>query len=223
MPATESRSELDIWWRVGRLTVGALVRAALKIRAVGEVNLPRTGPALLAANHLSVLDAIVIGLVVSDRRRTVRFLAGAEFFKNPLLGWMLRKVGQIPIRRGTADRGALQMLGAVVREGSLAAIFPEGRMRDPDERVRGTKGVARIAITADVPIVPVGLWGTHRKWPRHAGLKLFPLRPLVVVCIGPAVPPEGDLASRADVRALTDRVMDEIGTLVEAAKERADR
>jgi 1-acyl-sn-glycerol-3-phosphate acyltransferase len=222
MPSSPGRSELDIWWHIGRATVGNLVRINLRIRAYGTAHLPLTQPALLAANHLSFLDPIVIGLVVSDRGRPVHFLAASEFYEQPVLGWAMRKIGQIPVKRGTADRAALQELGAMVRRGSLAAIFPEGRRTDPDERLRGNKGVARIALAADEPVIPVGLWGTHHKWPRRGGPKLFPLRPRVAVCFGPAIPPDGDLASRADVRALTDRVMDEVSTLTIEARKRAE-
>jgi 1-acyl-sn-glycerol-3-phosphate acyltransferase len=222
VPEASRRSELNIYWHIGRATVGNAMRATMRIRAHGLANLPRTEPAIVAANHLSYLDPVVLGVVVSDQRRTIHFLAAAELFDKRVIGWALRMVGQIPVRRGTADRGALEELGAVVRGGSLAGIFPQGRRVYPDEQVRGTKGVARIALAAGVPVIPVGLWGTHHKWPRNKRPVLFPLRPHVQIVFGPAVPPEGELANRQDVRALTDRVMDEISTLAVEARKRVE-
>ena len=222
MPGASRRSELNIYWHIGRATVGTLMRLTMRIRAHGVANLPRGEPAVIAANHLSYLDPIVMGVVVSDRKRTIHFLAAAEVFGKPVLGWAMRMIGQIPVKRGTADRGALQELGSVIRGGSLAGIFPQGRRTYPDEEVRGTKGVARIALAAGVPIIPVGLWGTHHKWPRNHRPVLFPLRPRVDICFGRPIAPEGDLTSRADVRALTDRTMDEITLLAEVARKFAD-
>ena len=222
MPKPNHRSELNVYWHIGRATVGTAMRMTMRIRAHGLRNLPATEPAIVAANHLSYLDPVVLGVVVSDQGRTVHFLAAAELFDKRVIGWAMRMIGQIPVRRGTADRGALEELGAVVRKGSLAGIFPEGRRADPGERLRGTKGVARIALSAGVPVIPVGLWGTHHKWPRNHRPVLFPLRPRVEIVFGPAVPPDGELANRGDVRSLTDRVMDEISTLAVEARKRVE-
>ena len=222
MSGGSGRSELNVWWHIGRASVGTAMRVTLRIGVHGLRNLPRTGPAIVAANHLSFLDPVVLGVVVSDRGRTIHFLAAAELFDKPVIGWAMRMIGQIPVKRGTADRGALEELGAVVRNGSLAGIFPQGRRMEPEEQVRGNKGVARIALAAGVPVIPAGLWGTHHKWPRHHRPVLFPIRPRVEIVFGPPVPPAGQLGSRADVRALTDRVMDEISTLAVEARKRAE-
>src|SRR5438034_575626 len=89
-------------------------------------SIPRTGPAILACNHVSVLDPVIIAMAPSYRGRTVRFLAAAEMFEKPLIGPGLRLIRQIPIRRGERDMRALEEAADVISAGALAGIFPEG-------------------------------------------------------------------------------------------------
>src|SRR5919109_2532268 len=98
----------DPWYRAGVWTVGVLTHLGLRIRFHGLENVPRSGGAILASNHISVLDPIVIALGPVKTGRTVRFLAAAEFFEahRHVVAWGLRKFRQIPVRRGRADWGA---------------------------------------------------------------------------------------------------------------------
>jgi 1-acyl-sn-glycerol-3-phosphate acyltransferase len=195
-----------------------VLRLALRIRYEGTQAIPLSGPGLLAANHVSVLDPVIIALAPSAMGRTIRFLAAAEFFRRPVVGWALRSLGQIPVRRGLADRDALQELGTVIRSGSLAGIFPEGRMGDGPGLLPGQKGAARIALAAGVPVIPVGIWGPQRRWPRGGFRWGRPLRPAVGVVFGVPIDVHGDPRSRADVRDLTDRIMAAIEPLVARAR-----
>jgi 1-acyl-sn-glycerol-3-phosphate acyltransferase len=86
-------------------------------------------------------------------------------------------------------------------------------MGDGPDLLPGAKGAARIALSAGAPIVPVGIWGTQDRWPRWGFKRSGPLRTAVGLVYGAPIPPEGDPRSRADVRALTDRLMEEIGEL----------
>jgi 1-acyl-sn-glycerol-3-phosphate acyltransferase len=152
------------------------------MRFYGLDRIPERGAAILAPNHVSVLDPIAVALAVAERGRVIRFLAAAEFFGHPLLGPGLRITHQIPIKRGIRDLAALDDLVRVIRDGRLAGIFPEGRIRSGTPPLKGHSGLARIAQATGAPVIPVGVWGTRDRWPPGKPL-LRPLRrlPLTVV------------------------------------------
>jgi 1-acyl-sn-glycerol-3-phosphate acyltransferase len=217
----EDRVERDLWWRIGLATVGNLLRLAFRIRFEGTGHIPEAGPALLACNHVSVLDPPIVALGPSDRGRTVRFLAAAEFFDRPLVGWGLRTLKQIPIHRGARDQEALQEVAGVIRRGALAGIFPEGGL-GPGPLQRGRRGAARIALASRVPIVPAAIWGTHRRWPSGRLRTERPLRMPVAAVFGPLLEPHGDLDDPDSVQSLTDRIMDAIAACLSRARSLAD-
>src|SRR5206468_4170025 len=107
------------------ITVGSLFRLSHRLRIEGVERIPMHGPAILAANHVSPLDPIAIALGALRRGRTIRYLAAAEAFRIPVIGWGLRVFGQIPLHRGRADRAALRAAAGVIANGALAGIFPE--------------------------------------------------------------------------------------------------
>src|SRR5436190_13556307 len=127
------RAGRDPWWTVGWWIIGGLFRLLFRVRFVGQANVPRDGGAILACNHISVLDPIPISLGATTSGTPVRFVTAAEFFRKPLIGWGLRRIRQIPIRRGASDRAALQRAARVLRGGALGGIFPEGTL-SPDGR-----------------------------------------------------------------------------------------
>jgi len=210
----------DVWWRIGLATVGVLIRACLRLQFEGLENIPDRGGAILAPNHVSVLDPIALALGPSGRGRTVRFLAGAEFFERGrhIVAFGLRRFRQIPVRRGMADWGALREVAGVIRSGALAGIFPEGRMGDGPGLLPGQKGLARVALVAGVPVIPVAIWGTQQRWPRSAFRWARPFRPTVRIVVGRPIAVAGDPRNRKDVRNLTDRIMMEIAALLPRAQ-----
>jgi 1-acyl-sn-glycerol-3-phosphate acyltransferase len=218
--------DLNGWWRFGVVVVGALARMVFRIRVTGIGHVPAAGPGIVAANHLSALDGVVLALVVGRRaRRMTRYLVAAEFFGNRAFGWALRLYRQIPLRRGEADAAALDDAVRAVRSGALAGIFPEGRVHPaPEEGLqRGRTGVARIALASGSVVVPVGIWGTHRRYPQ-AGFHLRPpWRPVVALAFGPPLEPEGDPASVPDAQRFTERVMGAIAEQTGAARRIAER
>lgn len=205
------------------MLVGPVLRLMLRLRFVGLERVPRRGAAILASNHISVFDGVVLGLASAERDRTIRFLAAAEWFENRYVAWALRLFRQIPIRRGESDSGALDEAVSTVRAGALAGIFPEGTVNpEPALLMRGRTGVARIALAAGAPVVPVGIWGTHVRWPRAGFTLRRPLRPRVTVSFGEPLLPSGDPASPDDAQAFTDLVMEGIAERVEAARADAE-
>jgi 1-acyl-sn-glycerol-3-phosphate acyltransferase len=207
-----------VWWLVARLSVGAAFRTAFRVRIAGPANIPERGGALLAYNHLSVLDPIAVSLAAARRGRPVRFLALAELFDHGWVGWGLRRTRQIPLRRGLGDWHAIERVAEALRDGSLAGMSPEGTIGEGISLQPGQRGAARIALAAGVPVVPVGIWGTQRRWPK-AGLHWRrPLRPALGVAVGTPLTVLGDPRNRADVLALTDRLMAELQRAVAVAR-----
>jgi 1-acyl-sn-glycerol-3-phosphate acyltransferase len=191
--------------------------AMFRMRTLGLTNIPPHDSAILASNHVSVFDPILLGLAASRRGRTVRFIGAAENWDVPVVGWGLRKIRQIPVVRGASDVQALEGAARVVRSGALAGIYPEGRV-GPGPLMAGRRGAARLALASEGPIIPVGIWGTNARWPKSGLHFRRPLRPVVAVCIGVPIEPKGDPASPEDVQALTDRLMAEIGRQVLTAR-----
>ncbi len=220
-----SGGDLNGWWRLGIALVGPVAALLFRIRVLGADRVPR-GAAVVAANHISPLDGVLLGIATGrTARRMTRFLAAAEFFHGHWFSWVLRFYRQIPVRRGGRDAGALDRAVSTAAAGALVGIFPEGRVNPRPEAglERGHTGVARIAIATSAPVVPVGIWGTQHRWSR-AGLSLGrPLRPVVALAYGEAVAPHGDPSSVADLEAFTAEVMRAIEAQVRIAREVAGR
>jgi 1-acyl-sn-glycerol-3-phosphate acyltransferase len=170
---------------------------------------------------VSALDGVVLAYLVARRGSLpTRYLVAAEFFDRRFHGFWLRTFKQIPIRRGVGDSGALDEAVATVGSGAVAGIFPEGTVNpDPDgPMLRGRTGVARIALAARAPVIPVGIWGTQMRWPR-TGLRFRgPLRPTVALTFGPSIQPKGDPSSLDDIQAFNALVMAGIGEQAAAAR-----
>jgi 1-acyl-sn-glycerol-3-phosphate acyltransferase len=149
------------------LLVGVLswpfVVLPFRLRARGLENLPEGG-FVLAANHTSNFDPWALGLPLFPRRQ-LRFMAKSELF-NPILGPILNGGGAFPVRRGAGDLEAIQRAVELVRDGEIVVMFPEGTRRKKGLRKkhqpRAHSGTARIALTANAPLVPAAIKGTDR-------------------------------------------------------------
>jgi 1-acyl-sn-glycerol-3-phosphate acyltransferase len=158
-----------LYWLVKRVLLGPLLHVFFRPSIEGEENVPETGGAVLASNHLAVSDSFFLPLKV---RRRVTFPAKLEYFTQPGLKGLLKKwfftgVGQIPIDRsgGAAAQAALDTGIRLLREGHLLGIYPEGT-RSPDGRLyKGKTGMARMVLEARVPVVPVAMFGTDKANP----------------------------------------------------------
>jgi 1-acyl-sn-glycerol-3-phosphate acyltransferase len=133
-------------------------------RFEGLEHIPRTGGAIVAANHISHLDPIYSGLALHLAGRVSRFLAKDSLWHVPVLGTVLRATGQIPVFRGTTDAQASLRDGiAALEAGTVLVVYPEGTIsRDPEHwPMHPRTGVARLALGSDVPVIPVVHWGTQ--------------------------------------------------------------
>ncbi|GAA4761875.1 lysophospholipid acyltransferase family protein [Microbacterium gilvum] len=172
------------YWLMKHIVVGPLVKAVYRPWITGRENVPRKGAAILASNHLSVIDSIFLPLMLD---RPMSFLAKAEYFtgrglKGWATRWFMKGTGQIPLDRsgGSASEAALNTALQVVGRGDLLGIYPEGT-RSPDGKLyRGRTGLARMALEARVPIIPVIMVGTGEMMPIGAKLPRI-MRPGVVI------------------------------------------
>jgi 1-acyl-sn-glycerol-3-phosphate acyltransferase len=202
------RGDLDAWWRFGVPIAELLVRSLFRVRVTGIHHVPLEGPAILAFAHVSVLDGPCLAAEVAwRRRRTVRFLVASEIFDAPVTGWFLRRYRQIPVRRGKSDAGALDEVVATIRRGAVAAIAPEGTVNPtPGTLQRIRSGIARIALPTGAPVIPVGIWGTHHRWPKAGRRWGRPFRPRLGLAFGPSIDPSGDASVQGDIDAFATRV-----------------
>ena len=212
--------DLNPWWRAGLPIVVALERLLFRVRVAGIDLVPSVGPAILAFNHVSVLDGPCLAIETGwRRRRESRFLVADEAFAHALWGPILRHFDQIPIRRGRSDEGALDEAIATVRRGALAAIAPEGSVSPhPDELQRVRSGIARIALPTAAPVIPVGIWGTQRRWSKTGRHWDAPLRPRLAFAYGEPIVPTGDATKQDGIDAFVAHVREAIERQVTEAR-----
>ncbi len=157
------------YWLLKRVLVGPLLHLLFRPWVEGIENIPREGPAIVASNHLSFSDSLFLPLVVPRR---VTFLAKIDYFtgrglRGRLTAAFFRQAGQVPVDRsgGRASEAALRTGLRVLGCGDLLGIYPEGT-RSPDGRLyRGKTGVARMALEARVPVIPVAMIDTEKAQP----------------------------------------------------------
>lgn len=168
-----------MWYTFFKYTIfRPLVKFGWRATISGMENVPSTGGAIIAPNHLANIDSIVIPALL---QRRLTYPAKAELFagkslKGRVVAWFLRAIGQVPMDRsgGRASASSLGAITQVLSEGNLIGIYPEGT-RSPDGRLyKGKTGVARMALQAEVPIIPVGVQRTSTTrrilgigWPRR--------------------------------------------------------
>ncbi|HEU4356646.1 MAG TPA: lysophospholipid acyltransferase family protein [Actinomycetota bacterium] len=214
-----TRDERSVLFRVSAALVGIAFRLCFRLRYAGTSHVPSHGRGIVAGNHVSALDGVVLGLAVSERRKRVtRFLVAAEFFDHRWFSWALRSFRQIPVHRGTRDVAALQTAIETVEGGALAGIFPEGKVNPGTELQPAKKGVAKIALATGAAVIPVGIWGTQDRWPRSGLHRRRPWRPVLAVTFGEPIEPRGDPGSAEDVDRFLQRVMDGVADQVEVAR-----
>lgn len=194
--------------------LGPLLKALFRPWVRGMENIPNSGAALIASNHLSFSDSIFLPL---QSRRPLVFLAKSEYFtgkgiKGALTRWFFKGTGQLPIDRsgGKASEAALNTGLAVLGSGQVLGIYPEGT-RSPDGKLyRGRTGIARMALEAKVPVLPVAMIDTEKVQP--IGKRLPRIRRIGIVVGEPLDFSrfEGMESDRIVLRAVTDEIMYEL-------------
>jgi len=207
---------LPLLYTIGKHTVGNVMNLGWRPHVEGLEHIPATGGAIFAGNHLSVADELFLGSVVP---RHIAFWAKAEYFRGGGIGgsitkFVLEGLGAIKVERGGGRAALAAFDGAipVLKAGDMVAVYPEGT-RSPDGRLyRGRTGVARLAVGAGVPIIPVGMLGTEKVQPIGQRLPRMG-KGKVTIRFGQPIDTTGRSDDRTALRALTDEVMAEIQKL----------
>ncbi len=182
----------------------------------GLENVPARGPVLLAANHRSYFDVAALALVARGIGRPVRFLGKKEIFDAPVVGPIARAIGGISVDRGSGSDRPLRSAESALKAGEVVIVLPQGTIPRGydffDPVLRGKTGTARLAATTGATVVPVGLWGTERVWPRSSrtpDVMALCRPPTVSVRVGPPV-----ALSLSDAKADTETIMEAITALL---------
>lgn len=193
-----------------RPTVGVFSRALWKIEFVGVENVPTTGGVIIAANHQTYLDPFWLSLQI---KRPIRYLAWSAAFSWPVVGRCLTWLGAWPLALEGSDPAAIRRSLQWLRDGGAVVIFPEGgRSTSTGELERFKAGAVRLALEANVPILPVTIKGGNRIWPR--GWRVPRLGKVVVTyhpLYHPAQPPE------EETRAFARRESERLAKVIESA------
>ncbi|HEY2551395.1 MAG TPA: lysophospholipid acyltransferase family protein [Streptosporangiaceae bacterium] len=168
MSARADGTYSNAWRNVSKIILRPLIPMLMKNDWQGQENFPAAGGAIVAPNHLSYADVLAVALFCDKAGRYPVFLAKSPLFKVPVLGYLMRKLGQLPVYRGQADAGlVLRDAEQGIRKGASVIVYPEGTAtRDPDmwPMVAHT-GVARLALASGAPVIPVAHWGAQRILP----------------------------------------------------------
>lgn len=211
---------LGFWRRTTAAVVLPVLRTWTKRTWLGLENVPAEGGVILAANHMSHFDPLVVAHYVYGAGRWPRFLAKASLWKVPLLGFLLRKTRQIPVERGSVEAvKSLDVLVDALNKGAAVIIYPEGTTtKDPGLwPMRGKTGAARLALVTGVPVIPIAHWGAQRVFDvRTKKLSLRPRTPITVIAGKPVdlSPWEGAAPGRTVLDQMSDAIMTDIRDLL---------
>jgi putative phosphoserine phosphatase/1-acylglycerol-3-phosphate O-acyltransferase len=165
-----------------------------RVHIEGTEHIPVSGPAIIVGNHRSYFDPAALAMAIARTDRMVRFLGKKEVFDAPVVGQLATAMGGIRVERGTGSDAPLQAAVDALEQGDLVALMPQGTIPRGrafyDPELKGRWGAARLAAMTHAPVIPVGLWGTEKVWPRSARVPnvlnvVSP--PSVTVTVGPPV------------------------------------
>jgi 1-acyl-sn-glycerol-3-phosphate acyltransferase len=204
------------------LALGArlIAQSVTRVRIEGNTDeIPRDGPVILAANHISNADAVLIGAFLTPRLgRRIHWLGKKEMFDWPVVGYIARNGGIIPVDRGAADVEAFRVARRDLDAGSVLMVFPEGTRSPTGELQPPKDGLSMLALRTNATIVPIGISNTDRVWPKgqpipkpgkHATMRIGePFK------VGDLLPPEID--RKAAKGLATTLIMRRIAALLDS-------
>jgi 1-acyl-sn-glycerol-3-phosphate acyltransferase len=190
---------LVVYWLV-RTPVQLFLHVYLRMSRIGREYIPAHGPAIVASNHRSFFDPLIIATMT---RRPMYYVAKRELFeRHPLRGWLLGALGAFPVDRGNADQDTIATARELLARGELVMIFPEGTRTRPGPLGRPRRGVGRLALESGAPVIPVAVFGTDAI---RRGWRLRP-RKVRVRAGRPLLFPRVDVSTPAAAGAVTDRI-----------------
>jgi 1-acyl-sn-glycerol-3-phosphate acyltransferase len=208
---------LEPWFQLVHWTLRPSITLWFNWRFEGLEHIPREGSVLVACNHISYFDPLAHGMMMVRAGRRPRFLAKRELYANPLLLRVLTGAKQIPVDRGTGSAAPLDAAKAALERGEAVMVYPEGTITQNADftPMEGRTGVARLTLAADVPVLPIAVWGTHRMWQRSGPGDLRFGRPIWLKAGAPMDLSEfeSDQEDPATLRKVTHTVMEELARL----------
>ena len=191
---------------VGTLLV-AFKALGLKLRVEGAHHVPRTGPAVMASNHISHLDFIFVGLGARQSRRYVRFMAKESIFNHRVAGPLMRGMHHISVDREAGLQSFRDALNAL-KAGEVVGLFPEATISRSFEPKEFKSGAERLAKASKAPLLPVAVWGTQRLWTYDDRASLKQRGVPISVYVGEPIDPtlRGDAANAELTKRVTDLV-----------------
>lgn len=177
----------------------------LKIRVEGAENIPATGGAVLASNHVSYLDFIFCGLGAQPAKRLVRFMAKKSVFTHKVSGPLMRGMHHIPVDR-VRGNAAFHAAETALKNGEVVGVFPEATISESFTVKALKSGAARLAQAADVPLIPMAVWGPHRLWTKGRDKELTKRHVPVIIKIGAPVVMAPDATADAVTVVLRQRL-----------------
>ncbi|MCR2811611.1 1-acyl-sn-glycerol-3-phosphate acyltransferase [Microbacterium sp. zg.Y1090] len=218
--ASPEKTRPSVFWPLAGVVV-PIAGLMARIEIEGGENLPMEGAYVLAPNHYSEFDPVVVAVATWRLGRAPRFMVKEGLFRVPVLGWALRATGMVPVSRAGSASTAKQTIETAERlisEGNGVIVYPEGSLtRDPDLwPMRGKTGAVRVALAGGLPVIPMATWGVQRILPRYGKLSLWPPRKRVRILVGPPVDLSAYAGRATQHTALveaTDVVMSDIAEL----------
>lgn len=214
---TEHRSH-GFPWAFVRGVLRPFLKLFFSWKFIAMEKIPRTGPAIIAGNHIAYFDPLAHGFMVERRGRLPRFLAKGELWKNPFLRWVMDGLKQIRVDRGTGESGPVERAVAALDGGAVVVFYPEATVTtNPDlTPMQAKTGVARVAIRSGAPVIPVAVWGSHWVKPKKRKA-VHTWRRLIMLKAGDPMT-FSHLRGREDdpevLREATDQIMGELDRLV---------
>jgi len=191
-----------LWYDLCQIVCQVGLITLCAIRVYGKENIPDEGGAIIASNHQSFLDPVLIGVGL---RRQIHYMARDSLFRNPLFRWLIESLNAFPVGRGKADVRAMREAIRLLREGNVVLLFPEGTRTWDGEIAELRKGVGLISRRANVPIVPAVIDGAFEAWPRF---RKYPKPCKIKVAFGkPIEPHEQEKLNEAELASLIRKRM----------------
>lgn len=200
----EPYSTPRISYELTRFIIRAILFLTSRVHLRKRYNIPRHGPYIIAANHLSWLDIPMVPAYVPGK---VVYMAKEESFRSKV-GWLVRFLGAFPVKRGEGDRQAIRTANELLKKEKVLAIFPEGTRSKTRTMAKGHAGLGMIALRSGVPVLPVAIWGSEN------ALKKFGAD--VTICYGEPVvfKPQGTKVTREEIESTTEDVMRRIAAML---------
>lgn len=194
-------------YRVLQIVLWPIFRLLYRFSVSNRSHIPASGPVLVVANHTSYLDPVLLGLAA---RRPIAFMAKAELFNIPGLGWLIRRLHAFPVQRDGFDRRAVRTALNKLKAGGVVGIFPQGS-RERGETKEGLPGAALIALKSGAQVLPTAIMGADKVVPNG---KILPRRATIEVRFGEPIQCGTTGKKKEIIAQMTGKIMEEIKTLL---------